>query len=658
MDRETARAELRGRLTEYVEQITEKSKGKNMYVCPLPGCHSGTGKNRTGAFSIDPKDPAKWRCFACGKGGDIFDLVSLKENLTDYNSQLARLSTLFGVSVDREGGAQIAAAKAQHRAEPPKQTAQPQDYTAFFAEAQAHITDTDYWSKRGLSLETVKRFGLGYVSNWKHPDRPNMYPSARLIIPTGQGSYIARATDPETENRYINVGATDLFEAVGDIESCRRIYIVEGAIDAMSIAEAGGRAIALNSVANWRKFVEQIAPNGRYKEIHHQLPVIIIALDNDAKGEETAALLADALTNREKPFYPVPCVRYNPSGDYKDPNEALVKDREGFINAVKYGITAPPDTLNSVNERKAYMKTSALHHLQAFINGISESANTPPTSTGFKNLDKILDGGLYEGLYFIGAISSLGKTTLVMQIADQIAQNGRDVLIFSLEMARSELMAKSISRHTMELTLKSGGDTRNAKTARGIMDGARYANYSIEEHQLINDAIDVYANYAERIYINEGVGDIGWRQIRDTVEKHIKYTGSTPIVIIDYLQITEPEDIRASDKQNTDKAVLELQRMSREYKLPVIGISSFNRANYKTKVSMESFKESGAIEYSSDVLIGLQLEGTGETGFDANEAKAKDPRTVELVILKNRNGQTGNKTVFNYYPRFNLFEEA
>lgn len=656
MNRETARAEIRGRLTEYVEQITEKSKGKNMYICPL--CQSGTGKNRTGAFSIDPKDPAKWRCFACGAGGDIFDLVSLKENLTDYNSQLARLSTLFGVSVDRESGAQIAAAKVQHRTEPPKQTAQPQDYTAFFAEAQAHITDTDYWSKRGLSLETVKRFGLGYVSNWKHPDRPNMYPSARLIIPTGRGSYIARATDPETKNRYINVGATDLFEAVGDTESCRRIYIVEGAIDAMSIAEAGGRAIALNSVSNWRKLAEQIAPNGIYKEIHHQLPVIIIALDNDAKGEETAALLADALTNREKPLYPVPCVRYNPSGDYKDPNEALVKDREGFINAVKYGITAPPDTLNSVNERKAYMKTSALHHLQAFINGISESANTPPTSTGFKNLDKLLDGGLYEGLYFIGAISSLGKTTLVMQIADQIAQNGRDVLIFSLEMARSELMAKSISRHTMELTLKSGGDTRNAKTARGITDGARYAGYSSEEHLLISEAISEYSKYADKVFISEGVGDIGWRQIRDTVEKHIKYTGAVPVVIIDYLQITEPEDIRATDKQNTDKAVLELKRMSRDYKIPVIGISSFNRVNYKTKVSMESFKESGAIEYSSDVLIGLQLEGTGETNFDVNEAKARDPRTVEFVILKNRNGQTGGKTVFNYYPKFNLFTEA
>ena len=72
---------------------------------------------------------------------------------------------------------------------------------------------------------------------------------------------------------------------------------------------------------------------------------------------------------------------------------------------------------------------------------------------------------------------------------------------------------------------------------------------------------------------------------------------------------------------------------------------------------MEAFKESGALEYSSDVLMGLQLEGVGSENFDVNEAKSKDPREVELVILKNRNGATGEKLSFKYYPRFNYFKE-
>jgi replicative DNA helicase len=295
--------------------------------------------------------------------------------------------------------------------------------------------------------------------------------------------------------------------------------------------------------------------------------------------------------------------------------------------------------------------------LQSFINGIADSVNTSFIPTGFKQLDRVLEGGLYEGLYIIGAISSLGKTTLVLQIADQIAQQGNDVLVFSLEMARSELMAKSISRLTKLEALAIDGKTSNAKTTRGITTGSRYANYSQQEHAIINNAIKAYSEYAGNIYISEGIGDIGAAQIRETVAKHISFTGRTPVIIIDYLQILAPYSERATDKQNTDKAVMELKRISRDFKAPVLGISSFNRANYKEAVTMEAFKESGAIEYSSDVLIGLQLKGAGTKDFDANKAKDKNPREVELVVLKNRNGATGKKIEYGYYPLFNDFKE-
>ncbi len=101
----------------------------------------------------------------------------------------------------------------------------------------------------------------------------------------------------------------------------------------------------------------------------------------------------------------------------------------------------------------------------------------------------MLDGGLYEGIYICGAISSLGKTTFITQIADQIAADGRDVLIFSLEMARSEIIAKSISRLTY-ITAKEQGIRQNkAKTARGITAGAHYSSYDDTEKGLIDAAI-------------------------------------------------------------------------------------------------------------------------------------------------------------------------
>jgi replicative DNA helicase len=225
-------------------------------------------------------------------------------------------------------------------------------------------------------------------------------------------------------------------------------------------------------------------------------------------------------------------------------------------------------------------------------------------------------------------------------------------------MARAELMSKSISRHTIIEILENGGEVENAKTARGITTGKRYQNYNNEERELIKKAIVNYSNYASHLYIHEGVGDIGVNQVREEVKKHIAFTGNKPVIIIDYLQILAPYSDRASDKQNTDKAVLELKRISRDFKIPVIAISSLNRSNYNTKISMEAFKESGAIEYSSDVLIGLQLEGVGQGDFDTEQAKRNNPREIELVILKNRNGATGEKVPFDYYTLFNYFKEA
>jgi len=88
-----------------------------------------------------------------------------------------------------------------------------------------------------------------------------------------------------------------------------------------------------------------------------------------------------------------------------------------------------------------------------------------------------------------------------------------------------------------------------------------------------------------------------------------------------------------------------------------VAISSLNRANYNTAISMEAFKESGGIEYSSDVLIGLQLAGAGVPNFDPTAEKQKYPREIELVILKNRSAAVGDKIKFKYYPMFNYFIE-
>lgn len=658
MERQDAREQLKGYLRNYVESVTQKSKGANLYVCPL--CGSGTGKSGTGAFSI--KNGTSWKCFSCNAGGDIFDLYGAINGTADHNEQLRGLSELYGVQVAsyRSTAQEDFSPEYQNPAKNERYThnsihtsiytqAEAEDYTDFFLQANKAVDQTDYWKKRGLSKETVDRFKLGYVAEWRHPKAPKAPTSPRLIIPTGKGSYLARDTReevPAEQKPYSKskVGSIQLFNKRALQTATKPIFIVEGELDALSIIEVGGEAVALGTTTKSKALVELLKAQAPAQ-------ALIIALDNDEAGQRASRELTEGLQELN-----IPCYSFNPCGEYKDANEALQRDREAFTIAV-----AEAEHLQDEEEqakREAYLKNSTANYLQSFINGIADSVDTPYIPTGFKKLDSVLDGGLYEGLYIVGAISSLGKTTIITQIADQIARAGTDVLIFSLEMARAEIMAKSISRHTLQSVLATGGDIRNAKTARGITTGKRYIDYSQTERDLINNAIMEYSQYAQNIYISEGVGDIGAEQIRQTVAQHILYTGKTPVVIIDYLQILAPYSERATDKQNTDKAVMELKRISRDYKTPVIGISSFNRANYKEAVTMEAFKESGAIEYSSDILIGLQLKGAGKKEFDANEAKRKDPREIELVILKNRNGRTGDSLSFNFYPLFNYFEET
>lgn len=329
---------------------------------------------------------------------------------------------------------------------------------------------------------------------------------------------------------------------------------------------------------------------------------------------------------------------------------------------------ATPPTATSV---EAEQLKPVSERLNGYIEELLRSREGKAIPTGFEALDVLLDGGLYPGLYFVGAMSSLGKTTLALQVADNIAKCGNGVLIFSLEMSIYELMAKTISRESLMLTLSRTGCAENALSTRGILRASFSGNPDQEEH--IRKVIEEYSEWGGNLTIIEGIGDVGVREIKSYVEAYMKeHEGQAPVVVIDYLQILAPYNDRYTDKQNVDKNVLELKRLSRDCQIPIIGISSFNRENYNAPVSMASFKESGAIEYSSDVLIGLQIDGIERTPTE-REAEYKEriqrvletvdackrrgePIAIEAKILKHRNGVPGSVHL-EFYSRYNLFRE-
>lgn len=627
---------IKERLTEYVERITEHTtKGnKKAYNCPI--CHSGKGENGTGAFNINPKDTTSWRCFSCGNSGDIFNLIGLVRDLETFNQQLQYACEFFNIDFNSNdielSQKEFKKDDFKNAMKVPNGTNKKENYFNYFKECNKQLAEflKDKKEYRGISLETLNKFTIGYD---KEKDS--------IVIPTKIYSYSLRSITGKRIQKVTASNPINLKCLSQDLDV--PIFVVEGEIDALSLEEIGHKAVGLGSTTNYNKLIEKLSKIGKLKK------PLIIALDNDDAGRKATLSLTNTLKDMK--------IDYVVSMDipYKDPNEFLQADRESFEKWAK-------ETVKSAKtEKERYLDTSARANLQDFINDIENSLNTPCIKTGFENLDSALGGGLYEGLYIIGAISSLGKTTLTLQIADQIAQNGTDVLFFSLEMARSEIMAKTISRTSFEIYLTDDTNAiseSDAKSILGITDYNRYSKYSDTERKLIADSIKDYEKYAGNIYIQEGIGNIGVEQIRETVEKHVRFTGKTPIVIVDYLQILAPYNERATDKQNTDKAVMELKRISRDFKTVVFGISSFNRDNYNKAVSMQSFKESGAIEYSSDVLLGLQFKGVESNNFDFNSAKNKNPREIELIVLKNRKGQTGNKVNFNFFPIFNYFEES
>lgn len=682
MNREQARQYILDRGREYFQR---DGSGKG-YICPV--CGSGSGRNGTG---ITTKDGKHFTCWAgCFTNADVIDIIGLENSLDGYSEKLQKAAEEFNITI--EGGYHRATAEEdfggsneyqnQPRNEQNTQqklhntaytTEEEADYTDLFRQAAEDLSKTDY--RRGLSLETLARFQCGYVESWRHPKAPRSTASPRLIIPTSEHSYLARYAGEGDYIDYLGkkqnkskVGKVRIFNTRAIKEASQPIFIVEGEIDAMSIVEVGGEALGLGSIGNARRLISLL-------ENQKPSQPFIIALDNEedpevaARVEKAVEELQNGLERLEIPYY-----RKDIAKPYKDANEALNGNREAFTVAVMRAVSevADAEALTLEEEREQLQRESVLYSLPSFLKDIEQSKQASFIPTGFSALDNVLDGGLYAGLYIIGAISSLGKTTFCLQVCDQIAAAGHDVLIFSLEMARNELIAKSVSRLTFIADKEKNGTTANAKTTRGILTGTRYADYSQTERGLIQGAIEAYGRYAKNIYITEGVGDVGIDQIREKVQKHIKLTGKPPVVLIDYLQILAPADMRATDKQNTDKAVLELKRLSRDYGIPVIGISSFNRENYTEPVNLTSFKESGAIEYSSDVLLGLQYQGMDyqqdETEkkritrirdllkYAIEDGKKGHAQHIQIKVLKNRNGSKGD-ALLDFFPMFNYFTD-
>ena len=274
--------------------------------------------------------------------------------------------------------------------------------------------------------------------------------------------------------------------------------------------------------------------------------------------------------------------------------------------------------------------------------------------TGFSNIDAKIS--LYPGLYLLGAIPGLGKTTFASQLADNLSINGEHVLFFSLEQRRIELVAKGLSRLTVSINSQS---TLTGLTSIEIQKQG-------QANPLVKKAAEKYKTFSK----NEHFISLGFStfdNIKNKIQEYISRTQVRPVVIVDYLQIIQPSDAtKNTTKDVIDAHVRAFKKLQLNNDLVIILISSLNRANYMTPIDYESFKETGALEYTCDCVWGLQLqvmneavmsdkkESVSEKRKKVKEAKEAMPRKLELVCLKNRFGCTYS-CYFDYYPKYNFF---
>lgn len=615
----------------------EKSK-YGMYICPI--CGSGTHENETGALSIRKADN-RVTCFGGGhcfgeKGEDT--LGALRRLMPEKSER--EIFAYCGYDLTAEGAERSAVRteKPTHRVEANCAVNQTQNFKEeidHYAAALAGSEGESYLRGRGFTLETMQRFKLGYDAQ-RHC----------VTIPYNpQGSYYGRrSTLPDTARPHDNLKGVQmpLFNAAalysGDV-----CFVVESPLCAISIEQAGGAAVAISGTGGKGRLIDQLKKKPT-------AAALVLTLDNDDAGRKAKEELGAALEEMG-----VFCTDGTSAimGDSdsaddaayrKDPNEVLQRNGADVLrNAVEetaaetrryHGMTVQDAEEERMQHTGAGMVDSFLQAVQ--------TRKYEPMPTGIADIDSALDGGfMRQWLVLLGAAPGAGKTALAQWIFEGMAKRGTSCVYLNLEMSRDQILARSISR----IAASQGNKIR----PNIIMQGYRWTD---EQQSAIRDAAEEYkAEIASRmIYNPDGVTpnlDSILAYIEAEAQRAERAALPVPCVVLDYLQIVngEPREDAASVIK---RAVCALKGYAVRHNTLVFVIIAHNRASNATgAVSMESGRDTSALEYSADLQLALTftkcLKRNGVKGKSPDELTAEEKREITLRVVKGRFGGQGRE---------------
>ena len=276
----------------------------------------------------------------------------------------------------------------------------------------------------------------------------------------------------------------------------------------------------------------------------------------------------------------------------------------------------------------------AMMETMDFIERAQDSgATVTGTPTGFSELDRILGGFQPSDLVILAARPSLGKTSLALNIAINVALSGSDdsnaVALFSLEMSRKELATRILCSEAQidGNKLKSGG----------LVD---------EDYSRIGRSLDGLSKAP--VFIDDSAGTT----VMEVRAKARKLAQRHPLklIVIDYLQLMQGDGKSENRQQEISTISRSLKILGRELNVPILALSQLSRAvesRESKKPVLSDLRESGAIEQDADVVMFIYRD-------EVYNEETTEPGKAQIIVAKHRNGPTGtaNLVFQSKYARF------
>jgi replicative DNA helicase len=271
----------------------------------------------------------------------------------------------------------------------------------------------------------------------------------------------------------------------------------------------------------------------------------------------------------------------------------------------------------------------------------AEGRSLTGTPSGFTDLDAITGGFQPGNLIIIAARPSMGKSSLVTNIAENVAlshERPRPVALFSLEMSEAELAQRFVASQASIKgdDLRKGRLRDETKWKRVLRTAAEY------------DAAPLYVDDSSDV----GLLDIRAKSRRLHQQAQADY-GGLGLIIVDYLQLMRADSRIESRVQQVGEMSRGLKILARELNVPVIALSQLSRAVEQRSTTdkrpqLSDLRESGSIEQDADLVMFIYRD---EYYFPETTEK---PGEADLIIAKHRNGGLGDipLTFQNEYPRF------